>query len=114
MRLIVGLIAITMLGCNLKKQSNVQEDKFIDIVTDPHSFAEPNKAIAKALNLNIKVDFASRQISGKASWTINNIGKSENIVFDTRDLQIQKVTTGTDEAVAKFELGLTIRFWETG
>lgn len=61
-------------------------------VKDPHSFAEPLEAVVKHLDLNIKVDFDTKIISGKASWTIENPSKGNEIIFDAKNLKISKVT----------------------
>ncbi|MEJ7779126.1 MAG: M1 family metallopeptidase [Daejeonella sp.] len=77
---------------------------------DVHSFAEPAKALVKHLDLNIKVDFTTQLISGKASWTIENPGNSTEIIFDTRQLQIGKITLGDDEKGTTFSLGEEVEY----
>lgn len=71
---------------------------------DVHSFAEPAKASVNHLDLDIKVDFDARQISGKASWTIENPSGGTEIVFDTRQLSISRVTLGDDEKETTFNM----------
>ena len=71
---------------------------------DAHSFSEPQKAVVKHLDLEIKVDFTTQILTGKASWQIDNINKSDEIIFDTRQLQIQKITLGDDEKETTFSL----------
>ena len=71
---------------------------------DAHSFSEPQKAVVKHLDLEIKVDFTTQILTGKASWLIDNINKSDEIIFDTRQLQIQKITLGDDEKETTFSL----------
>jgi leukotriene A-4 hydrolase/aminopeptidase len=104
MRIMIVLLAVVMFSCK-QKQENAQQENVSETVKDPHTFSEPNKAVVKDLDLNIKVDFTTKQISGKASWTINNIGKTDHIIFDTKQLQIQKVTVDKDEKETKFSLG---------
>lgn len=77
-----------------------QTEKLID---DPHSFAEPSEATVKHLDLDIKVDFASKLISGTAAWTIDNSSKGNKIIFDTRNLNISKIIIDNTEAT--YELG---------
>ena len=74
------------------------------IKLDAHSFSEPQKAVVKHLDLEIKVDFTTQILTGKASWLIDNINKSDEIIFDTRQLQIQKITLGDDEKETTFSL----------
>lgn len=59
---------------------------------DPHSFARPDVARATHLDLDLRVDFATRTIAGAACYRIEGASR---IVFDTRDLEIQRVTDGT-------------------
>ena len=77
---------------------------------DPHSFSEPSKAVVKHLDLDIKVDFDSKLISGKASWTIENHSKGSEIIFDARNLQISKITLGDEEKETTFSLGDDVKF----
>lgn len=77
---------------------------------DTHSFAEPEKAIVNHLDLDIKVDFDTKQISGKASWNIENPSGGTEIIFDTRQLSISKVTLDDDEQEASFNLDKEVEF----
>lgn len=74
-------------------------------VNDPHSFANPNQVVTKHLDLDINVDFTAEQISGKASWTINNFGKADHIIFDSWKLQVQKITLDDAEKQTTFITG---------
>ena len=75
----------------------------IKVFTDPHSFSRPDKAIVK--HLDIDVDFETATISGKASWTIDNTSKGNEIIFDANTLEISKVTLDDDAKEADFHLG---------
>jgi len=77
---------------------------------DTHSFAEPEKAVVKHLDLDIHVDFASRVVSGEASWQIENVGKVDEIIFDTRQLIIEKVTLGEEEKETTFSLADSVQY----
>ncbi|MEO7313423.1 MAG: M1 family metallopeptidase [Chitinophagaceae bacterium] len=94
--------ALILFSCNQKPAD--REAAVAGAVNDPHSFSQPGKAVVIHLDLDIKVDFTTQQISGKAGWTINNISKGKDIVFDTKQLQIQKITLGTDERPTTFSL----------
>jgi aminopeptidase N len=72
--------------------------------TDWHSFSQPKLAVAKHLDLSLKVDFDQKKIYGTAAWTIENPGKANEIIFDTYGLDIVKVTTGADAKEAQFLL----------
>jgi leukotriene-A4 hydrolase len=106
------LIAAFTTSCQ-KKDSSASElakqtTEKREIVKDYHSFSNPQEAIAKHLDLDIKVDFDTQVISGKASWTIENTSKGNEIIFDENSLDITKVTLGDDEKETKFKLGKEI------
>lgn len=91
------------LACQPKSSDPIAEP--IKGVKDPHSFAEPHEAVVKHLDLNIKVDFDTKIISGIASWTIENPSKGDEIIFDARNLKISKITLGDDVKETTFNLG---------
>lgn len=78
-----------ILSCNENSEDKNSESVR---VKDLHSFAEPEKALVKHLDLDLKVDFSEHLISGIASWTIENRSKGSEIIFDSRQLDIQKIT----------------------
>src|SRR5687768_11519183 len=98
----VFITVLFVLSCKQKTTDSINSTAEIK---DPHSLSNPSEAIVKHLDLDITVNFKSQQLTGKASWTIANLTKAKQIVFDTRDMQIQKVTSGKDERDAKFALG---------
>ena len=118
MRKLSLLIAIiTFTACQKKDPSDSELAKQTattptknHIVKDTHSFSNPAEAVAKHLDLDIKVDFDTQTISGKASWQIDNIAKGNEIIFDENTLNITKVTLGNDEKETKFELGQEVKF----
>lgn len=99
------LIIIAFTACQKKEIATKKE-----IEKDSHSFSNPTKAVVKHLDLDIKVDFETQIISGKASWLIENISKGNEIIFDENTLNITKVTLGEDEKETKFELGTAVEF----
>jgi leukotriene A-4 hydrolase/aminopeptidase len=60
--------------------------------------------------LELNVDFSTQLISGKASWTIENTSGATEIIFDSRQLQIQKVTLGVNETETTFTLGDEVKY----
>ena len=99
------IVIITFAACQ-KKETLAKKE----IVKDAHSFSNPADAVAKHLDLDIKVDFNTQTISGKASWQIENTSKGNEIIFDENTLNISKVTLGNDEKETKFELGKEVKF----
>lgn len=77
---------------------------------DSHTFSNPQAAVVKHLDLDIKVDFDTQTIAGKASWTIDNLSKGNEIILDENTLNISKVTLGKDEKATTFTLGDEVKF----
>ena len=90
----ISLLVISSLifgACSNEPKEVVEEPQEPAYATPIHSFAQPNKAVVKHLNLDVAVDFESKAISGLAAYDIE-VTKGENrIVFDTRNLTIKEV-----------------------
>ncbi len=94
------LLSIIFTACNQQPATtNIAPD------IDPHSYAEPEKAFVNHLDLAIKVDFAAKQITGKATWKFTNANKAQKIIFDVKGLHIARVTIDSVEKPAAFALG---------
>ena len=106
MKKLYFLILFTIVFACQKKEA-IREQQF---VKDEHSFSKPNDAVAKHLDLDINVDFETQTISGKASWTIDNLSKGNKIIFDENTLNITKITLGDDEKETKFSVGTEVEF----
>lgn len=104
-KLILVALFLTAIACQKKEQTEKTK-----AVVDEHSYSKPELAVVKHLDLDIKVDFDTQTISGKASWSIDNISKGNEIIFDENTLNITKVTLGDDEKGTKFELGKDTEF----
>ncbi|WP_374166018.1 M1 family metallopeptidase [Arcticibacter sp. MXS-1] len=103
MKYILVLAGLLFVGCKLDLRASKSR-----MSTDPHSFSRPLHVAVKHLDLRLTVDFEARVIKGKAEWTVENIAKSDTVIFDTRQLQIQKVTVDGHEG--KYELGPEQKF----
>lgn len=97
---------LILFSCQQNKPVTTSDLNLVKL--DSHSFSEPQKAVVKHLDLEIKVDFTTQILTGKASWQIDNINKSDEIIFDTRQLQIQKITLGDDEKETTFSLAKNV------
>ncbi len=72
---------------------------------DPHSFARPHEVAVTHLDLDLRVDFAVKKISGKVLLQIDNKTGAHQLYLDTRDLNIERVTLGEEETPASFTSG---------
>ncbi|WP_255474155.1 M1 family metallopeptidase [Pontibacter qinzhouensis] len=77
---------------------------------DVHSFARPTEAVAKHLDLDIAVNFDQKIISGRATYQIENLTQTDQIVFDAKGLQIEKVFLGDSLTETNFRLGKEEKF----
>lgn len=92
----------TLISCQDNKESKEEKTPTKTYLEEPHSYAQPNDAVIKHLDLDINVDFESQVISGTATYDIENSGSSQ-IILDSKFLEIESVTqNGT---TTEFELG---------
>jgi leukotriene-A4 hydrolase len=70
---------------------------------DPHTFAEPEKAVITHMVLDLSVDFSRKKIRGVVEYRIKN-NKSETLVLDVKGLKIEKVYVGKDKRETEFTL----------
>ena len=108
----IGLLILSIafaISCQKKDPSDKTTPQN-QTTKDSHSSSNPAEAVVKHLDLDIKVDFDTQTISGKASWTIDNIAKGNEIIFDENTLNITKVTLGNDEKETQFKLGDSVKF----
>ncbi len=59
----------------------------------PHSFARPDEAAIKHLDLDLTVDFEAKILSGQATLTLDRKPAAKAVVLDTRGLKIGKVSS---------------------
>jgi leukotriene-A4 hydrolase len=104
---IVLLPFILLNACKNAAPANTIIAPKADIVEkDMHTLSNADSITLKHLDLDIKVDFDHKNISGTATWTIDNINKLSNLKLDTYDLAIdsvfvnnKKVNTALDSPV---------------
>jgi len=92
----VQLVLIIMIISCQQKHENKGEKHMKHTVKDPHSFARPEEAIIKHIDLDLKVDFEKKQIIGVASLRYEKSADADQLFLDTKDLNIQEI---------KFETG---------
>jgi len=71
---------------------------------DPHSFANPAEARVRHVDVRLHVDFEARSLAGTATLDIDRAPGAEEIILDTRGLDIRAVTTPLGDAL-RWELG---------
>lgn len=72
---------------------------------DNHSYSNISEVRTKHLHLELDVSFENQTIYGVARHTIENLG-ADTIIFDIKNLDIQKITIGKDnERETNFLIG---------
>ena len=106
MRLYYFLFLLLFISCTMKDtvKDQVLETKK-NIVHDPHTYAKPEDAVIRHLNLDLSVDFEKKVLTGKAQILFDNLTATDKIILDTRELKISKVTLDSAETETKFILG---------
>ncbi len=100
------LLILSMLSCSQDKKK-VQSAAITEPMErkDPHSFSQPSQCVVTHLDLNLKVNFQEQKLIGEATWTIQQKENTGEIIFDTKGLDIQKVTLDEEKENAFFALG---------
>ena len=98
---ILFIVAFLATGYLQSQSIDVGETPF-----DNHSFATPEKAVVKHLDLQLTVNFNEKKLSGVAVWSIDNVSKGNEIIFDNNGLNIQKITLGEDDVETNYSLGV--------
>ncbi|MCB0737411.1 MAG: M1 family metallopeptidase [Bacteroidetes bacterium] len=70
---------------------------------DPHSFANSKECTVKHLDWEINIDFNAKILKGVAHWKIENKTGTNQLILDSRNLEIEKVTLN-GEAETEFTL----------
>jgi len=91
------LILICCFSC--QKQTSNYDVKF----SDAHSFARPDQVAVKNIDLDLKIDFDKKQLTGRARLTLQNKTATDSLFLDTRDLEIFEVLA--DGAPTAYRLG---------
>jgi aminopeptidase N len=106
------LLAATLVSCNntTEKKEPLTELQAKDL----HTQSNAESVLMKHLSLDIEVNFATKQISGLASWTIENKSGAKTLNLDTYNLTIDSIrvdNTNTPFVVGQFieHLGSVLR-----
>jgi leukotriene A-4 hydrolase/aminopeptidase len=99
--IVLFIMAISMMQCTTQPKQETSIMK-----KDPHSYSKPTEAKVTHLSWKASVDFDAKKINGTATWSIEQTGNPGTIIFDSKGLDIQKVTLDGG-AEAEFKLGQT-------
>lgn len=74
-------------------------DAMIPLPRDIHSFARPEQARVTHVSLDLAADFASHTLAGTATLDVQAAPGADEIVLDTRGLDVQRVTDGAGREI---------------
>lgn len=97
---LLGVLSIA--GCKEQKSLNENEQKTMN---DPHSYANTSEVITTHLSLDVEVDFNQQQISGVATWTIDNKSEAEQLILDIDDLHVDSIVLDNSDIKVDFKVG---------
>nr|XP_022300395.1 leukotriene A-4 hydrolase-like isoform X2 [Crassostrea virginica] len=73
---------------------------------DPCSYSRPDECKVNSLDLNLEVDFDSKKLCGYVDLSVERMKDGvQNLILDTRDIDIQKITDADNCQELKFSLG---------
>lgn len=90
---IINCFVLLLSSCTPKTMEQTTET-----INDPHSYAKPEVAKVEHLRWNATVDFERKVIMAEAAWEIKTSAGANEVVFDTKDLIISKVTVDNKPA----------------
>jgi leukotriene-A4 hydrolase len=91
----------SIISCNKKEKTEQKVQP--PMVQDPHSYSAPSEARVKHLQWKATLDFENKTIHATAKWEIENLANADVVIFDTKDLNIQKVWLDDSDS-AQFKL----------
>ncbi|MBS1772266.1 MAG: M1 family metallopeptidase [Bacteroidetes bacterium] len=86
----ISAVGLCSCGNNATTQSNQTKDTVA--VKDLHTQSNADSVVVKHLDLDIKVDFEKKQITGCATWDIENPHNQEVLKLDTYNMTIDSAT----------------------
>ncbi|CAL8070181.1 unnamed protein product [Orchesella dallaii] len=91
-----------------KKFATMGKDKWLGSV-DPSSFSNPEDLLTDSIALRWKVNFDSKTISGAAVYDLIVLNpEATNLILDTRDIEVSKVSSVPDGKDLSFTVGKTV------
>jgi len=91
-------ILIVLCYFNFSCESFTNEDAMIEVRNvevkkgvDYHSYSNFKTVRTTHLHLDLVIDFSEKQLKGRVDHQISNVGGSDSIIFDTKDLDIEGV-----------------------
>lgn len=101
---LITTVLLTLMQCSMPEGENEtkatmnKQEPGSTFAFDEYTYASPAEAVITHLDLDVEVNFASKIISGVASYDIVNKTGTNMIILDSKGLEIEKVTLGDGES----------------
>jgi leukotriene A-4 hydrolase/aminopeptidase len=82
--------------------TQMDSSKFTDTIVDAHTLSNYKEVSIAHTHLDIEVDFNNKTVKGIASHTINNPSNKDQIILDTKNLEIYDVTLDDGDSATYF------------
>lgn len=105
--LLLASMPLLAVGCGPGTDRETTPEVMQSRTPTPHSHARPGEARVRHLDLDLTVDFEARRLEGRASLELDTNPEAEELVLDSRDLEIHGVTR--DDGAGELDTG-----WELG
>ncbi|AHM61451.1 aminopeptidase N [Flammeovirgaceae bacterium 311] len=99
------IAAIVTTSCAGPSEQTANEPTTSKVVQDIHSHARPDQAVVKHLNWDAKIDFGKKEIEAVARLDIEATRGTNELILDSKGLEIERVTLGEQEEMGTFEIG---------
>ena len=90
-RIIIAIFFI-MNSCQTRNSESKSDMIMKNYTKDSHSFAKPEEAVIRHMNLDLTIDFDLKQIVGIAELEIEKENQASTVFIDTKDLLIHEIT----------------------
>jgi len=98
-------VLVLISGCINKETDSTKHMNKINLKSkDHHSFAKPDEARIKHLRLDLEVSFDEKVLKSTAKYNIEKSPSANEIIFDTKDLEIQAVHINDSVEVKSYSL----------
>ena len=101
---LLGAGMVGLAGCQPKESRRATPEAMVARSIDDHSYALPQEARVRHVDLDLTADFTRKVLRGTASLSLETEANAKKVVLDTRALDIEKVTDGSG-APLKYSVG---------
>ena len=99
-----AVLLVCLAACTSETKAPADDSSLPALPHDVHSYAQPEKARVTNVSLDLRPDFAAKQLNGTAKLTIAKSADADSVILDVRDLDIKSVKDASGTALG-FNVG---------